>query len=54
MAERTLAQDIIDLVGDNPNEFDENKERQLQDLLKPINHEMDINEVKFRTRKGNW
>lgn len=54
MAKRTLSQKIIELVGSDPNNFDEKKELQLQELLKPINRELDIKEVKWQTCKGNW
>jgi len=41
MASRTLSQKIIDIVDDEPDGFDETRELQIKDLLKPENHEKD-------------
>jgi hypothetical protein len=54
MATKTLSQKIFEIVGDDPDNFDEAKEMQVKELLKPINHEMDIKDVKWQPRKGDW
>ncbi len=55
MSERTtLTQKIAAIVGDNPDNFDETKESQVKELLKPINHESDIKNVEWRERKSSW
>jgi len=54
MASKTLSLKIIEIVGDNPDNFDENKESQVKELLKPINHETDIKNVEWRERKSSW
>jgi len=54
MEKKTLSLKIIELVGSDPDSFDEKKEQQLQELLKPIDHEMDIEDVKWQPCKGNW
>jgi len=37
MASKTLSQKIIEIVGDDPDGFDETRELPVIDLLKPIN-----------------
>jgi hypothetical protein len=45
MASRTLSQKIIEIVGDNPDSFDETRELPIKDLLKSVNHEKDKNKA---------
>ncbi|MDR2593512.1 MAG: hypothetical protein LBC87_01910 [Fibromonadaceae bacterium] len=54
MAKKTLSQKIVELVGEDPNSFDVFKEQQLYELLKPKNHEIGIDKVKWRPCRGNW
>ncbi|MCL2208104.1 MAG: hypothetical protein FWB90_08455 [Fibromonadales bacterium] len=54
MARKTLSQKIFEIVGNDPDSFDEAKELQVKELLKPLNHEIDIKKVKWRPCKGNW
>jgi hypothetical protein len=55
MERKTLSQKIFEIVGDDPDGFDEAKELQVQELLKPINHEKAIETVKeWQPCKGNW
>jgi len=53
-AHKTLSQEIIDLVGTDPDSFDDVKESKLQMLLRPINDEMSIEKVTWRPRIGSW
>jgi hypothetical protein len=39
MASKTLSQKIIEIVGDDPDGFDETRELPVIDLLKPMNRE---------------
>jgi hypothetical protein len=54
MATRTLSQKVFDIVGDDPDSFDEAKESRVNDLLMPINHEMPIESIKWKERKSAW
>jgi len=54
MVTKTLSQKIFEIVGDNPDSFDKAKELQVEDLLKPISHEIGINDVKWCERKSSW
>jgi hypothetical protein len=54
MSAKTLSLKVIEIVGDNPDNFDETKESQVKELLKPINHETDIENVEWRERKSKW
>lgn len=51
MASRTISQKIIEIVGDEPDGFDETRELPIKDLLKPANNEKD---KKKAERKGFW
>jgi len=51
MASRTISQKIIEIVDDEPDGFDETRELQVTDLLKPLNHEKD---KKKAERKNSW
>jgi len=50
MASKTLSQKIIETVGDNDG-FDETREFQVKELLKPTNYEKD---KKKTERKSFW
>jgi len=54
MSSKTLTLKVIEIVGDDPDNFDEKKESQVKDLLKPINHETDMKNVEWRERKSTW
>jgi flavin-binding protein dodecin len=54
MSAKTLSLKIIEIVGDNPDGFDETKEQQVKELLKSVNHETDIKKVEWRERKSSW
>jgi len=54
MSAKTLSLKIIEIVGDNPDNFDETKESQVKELLKPANHETDIKNIEWRERKSSW
>ncbi len=54
METKTLSEKIFEIVGDDPDSFDEAKEMQVMELLRPANHETDINKVKWRESKSNW
>jgi len=54
MSSKTLTLKVIEIVGDNPENFDETKESQVKELLNPANHETDMKNVEWRERKGNW
>jgi len=51
MASRTLSQKIIEIVGDDPDGFDETREMPVKDLLKPVIYEKD---KKKAERKSFW
>jgi len=54
MSAKTLSLKVIEIVGDNPDSFDEAKESQVKELLKPANHETDIKNIEWRERKSSW
>jgi len=54
MVKKTLSQKIFEIVGSNPDSFDEAKQQQVNELLKPLSHEMDIKGVKWHERKSSW
>jgi len=54
METKTLSQKVFEIVGNDPDGFDEAKELQVKALLRPVNHETDINKVKWRERKSTW
>jgi len=54
MSSKTLTLKVIEIVGDDPDNFDEKKESQVKELLKPANHEIDMKKVEWRERKSNW
>jgi len=54
MSAKTLSLKVIEIVGDNPDNFDETKESQVQELLKPTNNETDIKKIEWRERKSSW
>jgi len=49
MASKTLSQKIIDIVGDDPDGFDETRELPVKDLLKPLNHETGKKKTKHKS-----
>jgi len=54
MSAKTLSLKVIEIVGDNPDNFDETKESQVKELLKPAGHETDIKNIEWRERKSSW
>jgi len=51
MASKTLSQKIIEIVGDGPDGFDETRELDVRDLLKPVNREADKKKAELGERK---
>jgi len=51
MTSRTISQKIIEIVGDEPDGFDETRELNVKDLLKPINREADKKKADLEKRK---
>jgi len=49
MASRTISQKIIEIVGDNPDGFDETRELNVRDLLKPVNQEKDKKKAEHKS-----
>jgi len=54
MAEKTLSQKAFEIVGSDPDNFDEAKELQIKELLQPINHETPVENIAWRERKSSW
>ncbi len=54
METKTLSQKVFEIVGDDPDSFDEAKELQVMELLTPVNHETDVNKVKWRASRSTW
>ncbi|MDR2583091.1 MAG: hypothetical protein LBC75_06390 [Fibromonadaceae bacterium] len=54
MSAKTLSLKVIEIVGDNPDNFDEAKESQVKELLTPTNQETDIKKIEWRERKSSW
>ncbi|MDR0517536.1 MAG: hypothetical protein LBH25_10885 [Fibromonadaceae bacterium] len=51
---KTLSQEILEIVGDDPDSFDETKEQQVKELLKPINDEIPVDTVVWHGRISSW
>jgi len=51
MATKTLLEEAVEIAISSSGR---NRTRQLQELLVPKNSEMEIKDVKWKPRKGNW